>query len=107
VELTPVANRLQHAAADHRRQTRTWTRTTPSRAAADRQGKEELTLCGKPNGFNTVLATRNSGKEPRRRMRCSRRWPRFGIVARQPHDASLYFRSTIGAPSNVHAKGYG
>jgi peptide/nickel transport system substrate-binding protein len=32
----------------------------------------------------------------------------IGVTARvDPQDAALYFRSIIGAPSNVHAKGYG
>jgi peptide/nickel transport system substrate-binding protein len=72
------------------------------------KAKEELALCGKPNGFDTVLATRNSGKEPKTAEALQAALKNVGINARlDPTDPSLYFRSTIGAPSNVHAKGYG
>jgi peptide/nickel transport system substrate-binding protein len=72
------------------------------------KAKEELAACGKPNGFDTVLATRNSGKEPKTAEALQAALKNVGINARlDPTDPSLYFRSTIGAPSNVHAKGYG
>jgi peptide/nickel transport system substrate-binding protein len=72
------------------------------------KAKEELALCGKPNGFDTVLATRNAGKEPKTAEALQAALKNVGINARlDPTDASLYFRSTIGAPGNVHAKGYG
>jgi len=72
------------------------------------KAKEELALCGKPNGFDTVLATRNQGKEPKTAEALQAALKNVGINARlDPTDATLYFRSTIGAPSNVHAKGYG
>ena len=72
------------------------------------KAKEELTACGKPNGFDTVLATRNAGKEPKSAEALQAALKNVGINARlDPTDASLYFRSTIGAPSNVHSKGYG
>jgi peptide/nickel transport system substrate-binding protein len=72
------------------------------------KAKEELAACGKPNGFDTVLATRNSGKEPKTAEALQAALKNVGINARlDPSDASLYFRSTIGAPSNTHSKGYG
>ncbi|MET7392278.1 ABC transporter substrate-binding protein [Dactylosporangium sp. NPDC005572] len=72
------------------------------------KAKEELKLCGKPDGFDTVIATRNSGKEPKTAEALQAALKNVGINARlDPTDASLYFRSTIGAPSNTHAKGYG
>jgi peptide/nickel transport system substrate-binding protein len=72
------------------------------------KAKEELAACGKPTGFDTVLATRNAGKEPKTAEALQAALKNVGINARlDPTDASLYFRSTIGAPSNVHAKGYG
>ncbi|WP_260729688.1 ABC transporter substrate-binding protein [Dactylosporangium roseum] len=72
------------------------------------KAKEELKLCGKPDGFETVIATRNAGKEPKTAEALQAALKNVGINARlDPTDASLYFRSTIGAPSNTHAKGYG
>ncbi|MET7397601.1 ABC transporter substrate-binding protein [Dactylosporangium sp. NPDC005572] len=72
------------------------------------KAKEELALCGKPTGFETVIATRNSGKEPKTAEALQQSLAAIGITARlDPSDASLYFRSTIGAPSNTKAKGYG
>ncbi|MEV4516409.1 ABC transporter substrate-binding protein [Dactylosporangium sp. NPDC049525] len=72
------------------------------------KAKEELAACGKPNGFDTVLATRNSGKEPKTAEALQAALKNVGINARlDPSDASLYFRSTIGAPSNTQSKGYG
>jgi peptide/nickel transport system substrate-binding protein len=72
------------------------------------KAKEELAACGKPNGFDTVLATRNSGKEPKSAEALQAALKNVGINARlDPTEPSLYFRSTIGAPSNTHAKGYG
>jgi len=72
------------------------------------KAKEELTACGKPNGFDTVIATRNSGKEPKTAEALQAALKNVGINARlDPTEPSLYFRSTIGSPSNVHTKGYG
>ncbi|WP_327004858.1 ABC transporter substrate-binding protein [Dactylosporangium sp. NBC_01737] len=72
------------------------------------KAKEELAACGKPNGFDTVLATRNSGKEPKTAEALQAALKNIGINARlDPSDASLYFRSTVGAPSNTKSKGYG
>ncbi|MEV4512203.1 ABC transporter substrate-binding protein [Dactylosporangium sp. NPDC049525] len=72
------------------------------------KAKEELAACGQPNGFDTVIATRNAGKEPKTAEALQAALKNVGINARlDPTDASLYFRSTIGAPSNVAAKGYG
>jgi peptide/nickel transport system substrate-binding protein len=72
------------------------------------KAKEELAACGHPNGFDTVLATRNAGKEPKSAEALQAALKNVGINARlDPTEPSLYFRSTIGAPSNVHAKGYG
>ncbi|MET7403398.1 ABC transporter substrate-binding protein [Dactylosporangium sp. NPDC005572] len=72
------------------------------------KAREELAACGKPNGFDTVIATRNSGKEPKTAEALQAALKNVGINARlDPTEVSLYFRSTIGSPSNVHAKGYG
>jgi peptide/nickel transport system substrate-binding protein len=72
------------------------------------KAKEELALCGKPNGFDTVIATRNAGKEPKTAEALQAALKNVGINARlDPSEPSLYFRSIIGSPANVKAKGYG
>ncbi|WP_432979513.1 ABC transporter substrate-binding protein [Dactylosporangium sp. CA-233914] len=72
------------------------------------KAKEELALCGKPNGFDTVIASRNTGKEPISATALQEALKKVGINATLDQtDPSVYFRSTIGSPSNVHAKGYG
>ncbi|MER7001933.1 ABC transporter substrate-binding protein [Dactylosporangium sp. NPDC000555] len=72
------------------------------------KAKEELAACGKPNGFETVIATRNAGKELKSAEALQAALTNVGIKARlDPIEPSLYFRSAIGVPSNVHTKGYG
>ncbi|MGC9669089.1 ABC transporter substrate-binding protein [Planosporangium sp. 12N6] len=72
------------------------------------KAKEELKLCGKPDGFETKIAVRNKGKEPKMAEALQQSLAAVGIKATiDQGDASLYFRSTIGSPANVHAKGYG
>jgi peptide/nickel transport system substrate-binding protein len=72
------------------------------------KAKEELKACGKPDGFTTVIAARNKGKEPRSAEALQQALAAVGIKSTiDVSDAGLYFRSTIGAPSNVHNKGYG
>jgi peptide/nickel transport system substrate-binding protein len=72
------------------------------------KAKEELKLCGKPDGFQTVIAARNKGKEPASAEALQQALQAVGIKATiDSQDASLYFRSIIGSPDNVHAKGYG
>ena len=72
------------------------------------KAKDELKQCGKPNGFNTVIAARNKGKEPKTAEALQQALEQVGIHATlDVSDASPYFRSTIGSPSNVHAKKYG
>jgi peptide/nickel transport system substrate-binding protein len=72
------------------------------------KAKEELKLCGKPDGFETKIAVRNKGKEPKTAEALQQALAAVGIKAAiDQGDASLYFRSTIGSPDNVHSKGYG
>jgi peptide/nickel transport system substrate-binding protein len=72
------------------------------------KAKEELAACGKPNGFETTIATRNVGKELKTAEALQQSMASIGITAKiDPQDAALYFRSVIGAPANVHGKGYG
>jgi peptide/nickel transport system substrate-binding protein len=72
------------------------------------KAKDELKQCGHPDGFNTVLAARNRGKEPKTAEALQAALKAIGINATlDVSDASLYFRSTIGSPSNVAKKHYG
>ncbi|MGI5243873.1 ABC transporter substrate-binding protein [Dactylosporangium sp. CA-139066] len=72
------------------------------------KAKQELAACGKPDGFDTVIASRNSGKEPVSATALQDALKKVGINAQlDKTDVSQYFRSTIGSPSNVHTKGYG
>jgi peptide/nickel transport system substrate-binding protein len=72
------------------------------------KAKDALAKCGKPNGFTTVIATRNKGKEPKVAESLQQALAKVGITATIDNtDPSLYFRSTIGSPDNVHKKGYG
>jgi peptide/nickel transport system substrate-binding protein len=72
------------------------------------KAKDELAKCGKPNGFTTVIAARNKGKEPKVAEALQQALAKVGITATiDSSDPSLYFRSTIGSPDNVHKKGYG
>jgi peptide/nickel transport system substrate-binding protein len=72
------------------------------------KAKDELTKCGKPNGFTTVIAARNKGKEPKVAEALQQQLAKVGIQATiDASDPSLYYRSTIGSPDNVHKKGYG
>jgi peptide/nickel transport system substrate-binding protein len=72
------------------------------------KAKDELKQCGQPNGFKTVIAARNRGKEPKSAEALQQALQAVGIQATlDVSDASLYFRSTIGSPDNVHKKGYG
>jgi len=72
------------------------------------KAKEELKACGKPDGFDTVIASRNAGKELKSAEALQQSLGQVGIKARIDQlDPSTYFRSAIGAPSNVKAKGYG
>ncbi len=72
------------------------------------KAKQELAACGQPNGFNTVIAVRNRGKEPATGEALQKSLSEIGIKASlDASDPSLYFRSTIGSPDNVHKKGYG
>jgi peptide/nickel transport system substrate-binding protein len=72
------------------------------------KAKEELKLCNKPDGFNTVIAVRNKGKEPKTAEALQQALSVVGIKATiDTSDPSLYFRSIIGSPDNVHKKGFG
>ena len=70
--------------------------------------KNELKLCGKPNGFSTKIATRNKGKEVAQATALQADLKKIGINASiQQYDASQYFAAVIGIPANVHKQGFG
>jgi len=72
------------------------------------QAKAELVKCGKPSGFHTNIATTNKGKAPKVAAALQQALARVGIQADvQQFDASSYYSTTIGTPSNVHAKDLG
>jgi len=72
------------------------------------KAKDELKQCGKPDGFNAITTTSSSGKGPKVAEAIQQALAQVGIkVTIASSDASAYYRTTIGSPSNVHSKGYG
>jgi peptide/nickel transport system substrate-binding protein len=72
------------------------------------KAKDELKQCGHPDGFTTTIATTNTGKGPKTAEAVQQALAQVGIkVTIAASDASGYYRTTIGSPSNVKAKGYG
>jgi len=81
---------------------------TKSGKAQIDKAKDELKQCGHPDGFTTTIAGQNTGKSPKVSEAVQQALAQVGIkVTIASSDASGYYRTTIGAPSNVHAKGYG
>jgi peptide/nickel transport system substrate-binding protein len=71
------------------------------------KAKQEMAACGKPNGFNVVIAARNKGKEPKTAQALQQALAAVGIKSTiQSYDASQYFSSVVGAPSNVRKQGF-
>nr|BFE56829.1 ABC transporter substrate-binding protein [Dactylosporangium thailandense] len=72
------------------------------------KARDELAKCGKPDGFTTVIATTGSPRSLKTAEAVQAALAKVGITARiDPSDPSLYARSVVGSPDNVHAKGYG
>jgi peptide/nickel transport system substrate-binding protein len=72
------------------------------------KAKDELKQCGHPDGFNTTIVGTNTGKSPKVSEALQQALAQVGIKATiAATDASGYYRTTIGSPSNVKAKGYG
>jgi peptide/nickel transport system substrate-binding protein len=72
------------------------------------KAKAELQQCGHPDGFNTIITTQNNGKGPKTAEALQQALGQVGIKATiAASDASAYYRTTIGSPNNVHARGYG
>ncbi|MCW6005000.1 ABC transporter substrate-binding protein [Micromonospora sp. CPCC 205371] len=66
------------------------------------KAKHELVECGKPDGFDTVMAYTNSGSDPQIFASVQAALKRVGItVTGKQQDESVYYGSYIGAPANV------
>jgi len=72
------------------------------------KAKDELKLCGHPNGFATKIAVRNKGKEPKQGEALQADLKKIGITANiDTFDSSQYYSAQLGIPANVHKKGFG
>ena len=72
------------------------------------KAKEELKLCGKPNGFSTKIATTNKGKGPAVGEALQQGLAHVGIKTQiVAVDPSTYYSGVIGLPSNVKKQGLG
>jgi len=85
----------------------------PYPSGADWQGdltkaKDELKLCGQPNGFNTNMAYRNTRRDPQIFPSVQAALKRVGInVTGKQADTSVYYKHFIGSPSNIKTQGLG
>jgi peptide/nickel transport system substrate-binding protein len=72
------------------------------------KAKEELTACGKPNGFSTHLTTTNAGKGPPVAEAVQAALKRVNInVTIDTADPASYYSQFIGAPATNKKKGFG
>lgn len=72
------------------------------------KAKQELTLCGKPNGFTTTVAARNNKpKEVKTAEALQAALKNVGITVNIDQYDGAQSSSVMGAPANVHKKGYG
>ncbi|WP_377269295.1 ABC transporter substrate-binding protein [Peterkaempfera sp. SMS 1(5)a] len=72
------------------------------------KAKQELAECGKPNGFSTVIAARNNKpKEVKTAEALQAALKAVGITASIDQYDGAQSSSVMGAPANVHKKGYG
>ena len=72
------------------------------------KAKQELAACGHPNGFNTIIAVRNKGKEVADAEFLQQDLAKIGIKAQvKQFDIATYFSSVIGIPKNVHKNKFG
>ena len=72
------------------------------------KAKDELKMCGKPNGFTTKIATVNKAKGPKVAVALQQGLARVGIKADVVAvDSSTYYSGFIGVPDNVHKRGLG
>ncbi|MHA6763007.1 ABC transporter substrate-binding protein [Streptacidiphilus sp. PAMC 29251] len=76
--------------------------------AQDDKAKSELALCGKPNGFSTVIAARStSPKDVKQAVALQNDLKQVGIKADIFQYDGSKSSSTVGAPAIMHQKGIG
>jgi len=81
---------------------------TQNGAADDTKAKQELALCGKPNGFSTIIVTSNQGKGPLQAQFLQNDLKKVGINAKvKQFDPATYYSSVLGVPANIKKNGYG
>ncbi len=72
------------------------------------KAKAELAACGLPNGFETKLASRNTGKESAQAEAVQASLAKIGIrVTIDQYEPSQYLSAPLGIPDNMRSKGYG
>jgi peptide/nickel transport system substrate-binding protein len=72
------------------------------------KAKAALAACGKPNGFDTVIAVRNNKPaEVKTAEALQAALKAVGINAKIDQYDGKQIASVVGSPDNVHAKGYG
>ena len=72
------------------------------------KAKAELAACGLPNGFETKMACRNTGKESAQAEAVQASLAKIGVkVTIDQHEPSQYLSAQLGIPANMRAKGYG
>jgi peptide/nickel transport system substrate-binding protein len=72
------------------------------------KAKEALTACGKPTGFNTVIAVRNNRPaEVKTAEALQAALKAAGINAKIDQYDGAQISSIVGSPNNVHKQGYG
>jgi peptide/nickel transport system substrate-binding protein len=70
--------------------------------------KEQLKLCGQPNGFKTTIVVTNQGKGPQQAQFLQQDLKAVGITANvKTFDPATYYSSVVGVPANIAKDGYG
>jgi peptide/nickel transport system substrate-binding protein len=70
--------------------------------------KNQLKLCGQPNGFKTTIVVTNVGKGPQQAQFLQQDLKNVGIIANiKQFDQATYYSSVIGVPANLKKDGYG
>jgi peptide/nickel transport system substrate-binding protein len=82
--------------------------STPGGRGDIAEAKAELAACGLPNGFETKIACRNSGKESAQAEAVQASLKKIGVkVSIDQYEPSQYLSAQLGIPANMRAKGYG
>lgn len=81
---------------------------TPGSQGSVAKAKNELKLCGQPNGFSTTIVVTNKGKGPIQAQFLQQDLKAVGIKTNiKQFDAATYYSSVIGVPANMKKNGYG